>query len=308
MKTSRIQDLLDKNKFFSLAIDQGTSLKNLIKENKKDFRENDYFYFKKQVILNLSSEVSSILFDYDTFQSDEIYHKLNVPKIIAYEDDAYNIDDIDKITNLPKKNIDQHIDKFSAIKFFMYFNPDSMAEINNKKIDLILNVSAICKKFNVPFLFEPLLYYDSNSGLSHEEFCKKKPQYIKYFYSEFSKQEYFIDIIKIEFPFNEDEVKGFESNNNKNFYSNNDCQNILQDVFYDSKVPFVFLSAGMKFNNFYNSLSLAKSSGIDFTGFLCGRSIWYDAINIFSCDSNEKFINWILNEGKSRLVKLKSTL
>ena len=32
MKTSRIQDLLDKNKFFSLAIDQGTSLKNLIKE------------------------------------------------------------------------------------------------------------------------------------------------------------------------------------------------------------------------------------------------------------------------------------
>ena len=36
MKTSRIQDLLDKNKFFSLAIDQGTSLKNLIKENKKD--------------------------------------------------------------------------------------------------------------------------------------------------------------------------------------------------------------------------------------------------------------------------------
>jgi len=308
MKTSRIQDLLDKNKFFSLAIDQGTSLKNLIKENKKDFRENDYFYFKKQVILNLSSEVSSILFDYDTFQSDEIYHKLNVPKIIAYEDDAYNIDDIDKITNLPKKNIDQHIDKFSAIKFFMYLNPDSMSEINNKKIDLILNVSAICKKFNIPFLFEPLLYYDSNSGLSYEEFCKKKPQYIKYFYSEFSKQEYFIDIIKIEFPFNEDEVKGFESNNNKNFYSNNDCQNILQDVFYDSKVPFVFLSAGMKFNNFYNSLSLAKTSGIDFTGFLCGRSIWYDAINIFSCDSNEKFVNWILNEGKSRLVKLKSTL
>ena len=71
---------------------------------------------------------------------------------------------------------------------------------------------------------------------------------------------------------------------------------------------FVFLSAGMKFNNFYNSLSLAKSSAVDFTGFLCGRSIWYDAINIFSCDSNEKFVNWILNEGKSRLVKLKSTL
>ena len=60
-------------------------------------------FILKKVILNLSSEVSSILFDYDTFQSNEIYHKLNVPKIIAYEDDAYNIDDKDKITNLPQK-------------------------------------------------------------------------------------------------------------------------------------------------------------------------------------------------------------
>ena len=56
MKTSRIQDLLDKNKFFSLAIDQGTSLKNLIKENKKDFKENDYFYFKKLFAILLISK------------------------------------------------------------------------------------------------------------------------------------------------------------------------------------------------------------------------------------------------------------
>ena len=98
---------LDKNKFFSLAIDQGTSLKNLIKENKKDFREIDYFYFKKQVILNLSSEVSSILFDYDTFQSDEIYHKLNVPKIIAYEDALQKVENnfTSKTLNYIVKNI-----------------------------------------------------------------------------------------------------------------------------------------------------------------------------------------------------------
>ena len=32
-------------------------------------------------------------------------------------------------------------------------------------------------KFNVPFLFEPLLYYDPNSGLSYEEFCKKTSIY-----------------------------------------------------------------------------------------------------------------------------------
>ena len=49
MKTSRIQDLLDKNKFFSLAIDQGTSLKNLIKENKKDLEKMIIFILKNKL-------------------------------------------------------------------------------------------------------------------------------------------------------------------------------------------------------------------------------------------------------------------
>ena len=46
MKTSRIQDLLDKNKFFSLAIDQGTSLKNLIKENEDLIKNFSSIFFE----------------------------------------------------------------------------------------------------------------------------------------------------------------------------------------------------------------------------------------------------------------------
>ena len=61
--------------------------------------------------------------------------QINIPKIIAYEDDAYNIDNVERITKLPSnKSIDKTIDDFKAIKFFMYYNPDSPQEINNKKI------------------------------------------------------------------------------------------------------------------------------------------------------------------------------
>ena len=109
MINSKINNLLMDNKFCSLAIDQGTSLKNIIKEKKEDFIEEDYFNFKKHIIINIANSVSSILFDYQTFESDDIFKKLKVPKIVAYEDDAYNIDNLDMITKLPINNFDNKL-------------------------------------------------------------------------------------------------------------------------------------------------------------------------------------------------------
>ena len=308
MKNKNIEHLLKNNRFCALAIDQGTSLKNLIKNKKKNFLTEDYFNFKKYIISNLSNHVSSILFDYDTYIHDSIYKNLETQKIIAYEDDAYNIENLEKITKLPTKNFDHLLNNFGALKFFMYYNPDSNRSINEKKKLLIIKVSEICKNYNLPFLFEPLLYFDDSLGYNIEEFYKRKPQHVSYFYKEFSKLKYSIDIIKIEFPFNEFEVKGFDNDNSYNWYSFKDCEKLLKDTFMDFSTPFVFLSAGMNFNNFYKSLSLAKSSGINFLGFLCGRSIWYDAIDIFANSDQEMFINWIKNEGKNRITKLISVI
>ena len=81
MINSKINNILMDNKFCSLAIDQGTSLKNIIKEKKEGFIEEDYFNFKKHIIINIANSVSSILFDYQTFESDDIFKKLKVPKI-----------------------------------------------------------------------------------------------------------------------------------------------------------------------------------------------------------------------------------
>ena len=92
------------------------------------------------------------------------------------------------------------------------------------------------------------------------------------------------------------------------FFHKKDCEKLLQDTFSQSTTPFVFLSAGMKFNNFYNSLCLAKSSNINFLGFLCGRSLWYDSINIFANSNQELFIDWIQTEGIRRINKLKSAI
>ena len=310
-KRDHFNQLLQNGKFAALAIDQGTSLKDIVKESKgASFTTADYFLFKKQIILNLGIDASSVLFDYDTYLSDPCFRSLETSKIIAYEDDAYNIDNKSRITLLPKilDQNDEIIKDFSAIKFFMYFNPDSDPIINNKKFKVIKHVGQICKNLDIPYLFEPLLYYDEGTEIDYQSYLLKKPVYIKYLYKEFSKEEYQIDIIKIEFPFNEAQVNGFENDGISSIYSYENCSEIMRECFGNSKIPFVFLSAGMKFNNFLHSLELAKSSKIDFLGFLCGRSIWQDSIDIFCKSGQDSFMDWINLEGKQRVQKLKNVI
>lgn len=310
-KQQHFNKLLQNEKFTALAIDQGTSLKEIIKEKKrKTFTPSDYYFFKKQIILNLGVTLSSILFDYDSYLSDPSFRTIETSKIIAYEDDAYNIENKSRITLLPKKlhQNDEIIKDFSAIKFFMYFNPDSDSIVNYEKLKLIKHVGLICKDLDIPYLFEPLLYYDEDINIDYHNYLLKKPIYIKSFYKEFSKEEYQIDIIKIEFPFNEFEINGFENDNTSTIYSHENCSEIMQECFENVTTPFVFLSAGMKFNNFLQSLELAKSSKINFLGFLCGRSIWQDSIDIFCKSGQEKFLDWINVEGKERVQKLKNAV
>ena len=299
-----INDVLINKKFFALAIDQGTSLKEIINQKKNNFKDEDYFFFKKNIIEILGSNLSAVLFDFETYEKHEKFKNLNIPKIIAYEDDAYNIDNVERITKLPtNKSIDKTIDDFKAIKFFMYYNPDSPQEINNKKNILIKKIGKMCLNLNKPFLFEPLLYNDPLTKKSNEEYNKKKHEYIKYFYSEFSKPDYNVSIIKIEFPFNESILDDYNNVNTINY-----CEEILLNTFGKTMKPFVFLSAGMKFSNFYKSMSISMKLNINCLGFLCGRSLWQDSIDIFCNQSNTEFIKWLENQGLERVEKLKSTL
>ena len=64
----------------------------------------------------------------------------------------------------------------------------------------------------------------------------------------------------------------------------------------------------MKFNNFLHSLELAKSSKINLLGFLCGRSIWQDSIDIFCQSNQDNFLDWLNLEGRQRVKKLKNAL
>ena len=65
---------------------------------------------------------------------------------------------------------------------------------------------------------------------------------------------------------------------------------------------------GIATSNFYKSMSISMKLNINCLGFLCGRSLWQDSIDIFCNQSNTEFIKWLENQGLERVEKLKSTL
>jgi len=92
------------------------------------------FFFKKNIIEILGSNLSAVLFDFDTYEKHEKFKNLNIPKIIAYEDDAYKIDNVERITKLPtNKSIDKTIDDFKQLNFLCIII-QTLLRNNNKKI------------------------------------------------------------------------------------------------------------------------------------------------------------------------------
>jgi tagatose 1,6-diphosphate aldolase len=48
--------------------------------------------------------------------------------------------------------------------------------------------------------------------------------------------------------------------------------------------PFIYLSAGVGNAQFVESLNMASESGTDFSGVLCGRATWQDAIPVYAME------------------------
>ena len=68
------------------------------------------------------------------------------------------------------------------------------------------------------------------------------------------------------------------------------------------------LNNALPFGMFDNAINISMKLNINCLGFLCGRSLWQDSIDIFCNQSNTEFIKWLENQGLERVEKLKSTL
>jgi tagatose 1,6-diphosphate aldolase len=126
---------------------------------------------------------------------------------------------------------------------------------------------------------------------------------------EFSKQRYYIDILKVEVPVNVYFVKGLKaSEGHPVVHTIEEAKALMKEAAEAAKVPFIFLSGGVTDEIFIETLYLAGEANVPFSGVLCGRATWQDGIPIYARYGEEALREWLLKEGVQKVKNLNEAL
>ncbi|MEO0913905.1 MAG: tagatose 1,6-diphosphate aldolase, partial [Pseudomonadota bacterium] len=154
-----------------------------------------------------------------------------------------------------------------AVKVLAWYRPDASAEVNQGQQDFTKRIGEACAKFDIPFLFELLVYplaSDAHQTKEYIEMEGKKADDVLKSVEEFAKPEYGVDIFKLESPVNAKDADGSDA-----------VQKIFDEMGRLAGRPWVMLSAGAGKADFRRILQHAYKAGA--SGYLAGRAIWLDA-------------------------------
>ena len=173
----------------------------------------------------------------------------------------------------------------SAAKLLVYYRPE-MIELANKLMDMVEAIGLECKKYDLPFVVEPLIYPIGEEVRNPAHFAAVKGQLVLKTAQHITGLP--IDVLKSEFPadlpYQKDKAELID---------------LCRQLDKASAVPWVVLSAAVDFELFCQQVEIACQGGA--SGFLAGRAIWQEAISI---DKAKERIKFLATVGADRLKKL----
>jgi tagatose 1,6-diphosphate aldolase len=114
---------------------------------------------------------------------------------------------------------------------------------------------------------------------------------------EFGKQQYYVDVLKVEVPVNAEFVEGSSVFKGQAAYSRKEALNFYRSAAEVAAKPFIYLSAGVSNAQFVESLNMAAEAGTDYSGVLCGRATWKEGIPVYAKQGAKALEDWMNNEG-----------
>ena len=156
-----------------------------------------------------------------------------------------------------------------AVKVLAWYRPDAEDSVNQAQQDYVKRIGEECAKYDIPFLFELLVYplaKDADQTKDYVEMKGKNSDHVLQSVEEFAKPDYGVDVFKLESPVNASDADGSA-----------EVQAIFDEMGRLSGRPWVMLSAGAGKPEFKAVLKHAFAAGA--SGFLAGRAIWLDAFN-----------------------------
>jgi len=158
-----------------------------------------------------------------------------------------------------------------AVKVLAWYRPDAGVDTLNAQRDYVKRIGEECACYDIPFLFELLVYplaSDAHQTSEYIEMKGKKSNDVLASVEEFAKPDYGVDVFKLESPVNAAQADGSA-----------EVQAIFDEMGRIAGRPWVMLSAGAGKAEFREVLKHAFKAGA--SGFLAGRAIWLDAFNAY---------------------------
>ena len=305
-KRKYLENLSDKNGFISaLAIDQRGALKKMInKYQKEEATAEQIKKFKILVSENLTKYSSSILLDPEYGLEASKVRDKNAGLLLAYEKTGY---DANSVGRLPDCLVEWSAKRLKeegadAVKFLLYYDVDESEEINIQKKAYMERIGAECVAEDIPFFLEILSYDCKIDDNSTTEYAKVKPRKVIEAMKEFSNPRYNVDVLKVEVPVNMKFVEGFSDG--EIVYTKNEAANYFKLQDEATKLPYIYLSAGVSAKLFQDTLKFAHDSGAKFNGVLCGRATWANGVEIFTKEGEKATIEWLNTIGRRNIEEL----
>jgi tagatose 1,6-diphosphate aldolase len=294
------------------AMDQRGSLKKAIaKARGSDVTDADLAEFKALVTAELTPYASAILMDPE-YGLEAITHRApGVGVLLAYEKTGYDANVKGRLPDLlgewsVRRLIAAGAD---AIKILLYYDADDDARINRIKQAFIERIGAECRAYDVPFFLEPLAYSDEIGDEKGFEFARAKPEKVRKYMAEFSLPHYGVDVLKVEVPVNMRYVEGTRANTDGQVaYTRAEARRLFREIAAASRVPFIYLSAGVTDEIFRETLELAAEADTPFSGVLCGRATWQDGIPVYATQGPEALRAWLRDRGVANIEALNAVV
>ena len=265
----------DRAHFQMLAVDQRPPIFNIISNAKgRKHTYDEVVECKKLITSNLSQLATAILMDPNYSLSNILQYNKSKGLIITLEDHSFIETERGRYSDNIQNWSVEKIKKVGgdAVKVLAWYRPDADSESIEHQKKYVKKIGGECEKYSIPFLLELLVYPfqdDENHTTEYQEQKQKKSQHVINSVKEFSKDEYKVDIFKLESPVDSNDLEGEISQATEEAFK--DLSNATNNK------PWVVLSSGMGKDSFYKCLELAYKNGA--SGYLAGRTIWLDAFN-----------------------------
>jgi tagatose 1,6-diphosphate aldolase len=231
--------------------------------------------------------------------------------LLAYEKSGYDTNTRGRLPDLlPEWSVRRLVEAGAqAIKILLYYNPFDEEQINAIKQAYVERIGAECRGVDVPFFLEPLVYDDAIGDEKGREFARKKPEHVARVMKEFSRSRYGVDVLKVELPINPAFMAGTRTfTGGTAAYSRQEAIEHIRNAASAASLPFIYLSAGSSNEVFCDMLELVAEAGVKYSGVLCGRATWQDAISVYANEGVAALERWLTERGRQNIQALDHVL